>query len=58
MTFLRRLRSEQDRIYVDGESEFEMTAYLRKHGVPLHAKAWDGLTKLAGKLGIPFELAK
>jgi L-2-hydroxycarboxylate dehydrogenase (NAD+) len=47
-----------DRIYVAGEPEFEKTAYHRKHGVPVHAKVWDGLEKLAGELDIPFDLAR
>ena len=46
-----------DRIYVAGEIEFEKTAYAREHGVPVHVKVWDGLEKLAGELGIPFDLA-
>jgi L-2-hydroxycarboxylate dehydrogenase (NAD+) len=48
----------EDRIYVAGEIEFEKTAYHQANGVPVHVKVWDGLKKLAGELGIPFELAK
>jgi L-2-hydroxycarboxylate dehydrogenase (NAD+) len=46
------------RIYVAGEPEVEKTAHHRRHGVPVHAKVWDGLSKLAGELGIPFDLAR
>jgi L-2-hydroxycarboxylate dehydrogenase (NAD+) len=49
---------DQDRIYVAGEPEFLKTAYHREHGVPVHSKIWDGLAKLAGELGIPFDLAR
>ena len=45
----------EDRIYVAGEPEFEMTEHHRRHGVPVHAKVWDGLTKLSEELGIPLE---
>ncbi|HET7815239.1 MAG TPA: Ldh family oxidoreductase [Candidatus Baltobacteraceae bacterium] len=48
----------QDRIYVAGEPEFEKTGYHRENGVPVHVKVWDGLEKLAGELGIPFELSR
>jgi L-2-hydroxycarboxylate dehydrogenase (NAD+) len=47
-----------DRIYVAGEIEHEKTLYNREHGVPVHVKVWDGLQKLAGELGIPFEIEK
>jgi len=46
----------QDRIYVAGEIEYEKTLYNREHGVPVHVKVWDGLEKLAGELGIAFDL--
>ncbi len=48
----------QDRIYVAGEIEHEKTLYNREHGVPVHVKVWDGLTKLASELQIPFEIEK
>ncbi|HEV2739364.1 MAG TPA: Ldh family oxidoreductase [Candidatus Elarobacter sp.] len=44
-----------ERIYVAGEIEHEKTLYNREHGVPVHVKVWDGLQKLAGELGIPFD---
>jgi LDH2 family malate/lactate/ureidoglycolate dehydrogenase len=47
-----------DRIYVAGEIEYEKTLHHRAHGIPIHAKVWDGLHKLAGELGIPFEIEK
>jgi L-2-hydroxycarboxylate dehydrogenase (NAD+) len=49
---------DQKRIYVAGEIEYEKTLYHREHGVPVHVKVWEGLSKLAGELGIPFELPK
>jgi LDH2 family malate/lactate/ureidoglycolate dehydrogenase len=48
----------EDRIYVAGEPEFEKTAYHRQYGVPVHAKVWDGLSKLASELNIPFDIAR
>ncbi len=46
----------QDRIYVAGEIEHEKTIHNREHGVPLHVEVWNGLEKLAGELGIPFDI--
>lgn len=46
----------QQRIYVAGEIEYEKTIENRKNGVPVHVKVWDGLQKLAGELGLPFDL--
>ncbi|HTJ25509.1 MAG TPA: Ldh family oxidoreductase [Candidatus Limnocylindria bacterium] len=48
----------QDRIYVAGEIEHEKTLYNREHGVPVHVKVWDGLQKLGGELGVPFDFEK
>lgn len=45
----------QERVYVAGEIEHEKTLYNREHGVPVHVKVWDGLSKLGGDLGIPFD---
>ncbi len=47
-----------ERIYVAGEIEHEKTLYNREHGVPVHLKVWDGLQKMAGELGIPFDFEK
>ena len=47
-----------DRVYVAGEIEAEKTEYHRENGVPVHVKVWDGLRKLSGELGLPFELAR
>ena len=47
-----------DRIYVAGEIEHEKTLEHRRNGVPVHVKVWDGLQKLAGELGIPFDIEK
>jgi L-2-hydroxycarboxylate dehydrogenase (NAD+) len=46
------------RIMVAGEPEILNTAYHRQYGVPVHAKVWEGLNRLAGELGIPFDLAR
>jgi len=62
----RELRSFKDsqkapgfeRIYVAGEIEHEKTLFNQKNGVPVHVKVWAGLEKLAGELGITFDLAK
>ncbi len=47
-----------DRIYVAGEIEHEKTLEARRSGVPVHVKVWDGLQKLAGELGLPFDIEK
>jgi L-2-hydroxycarboxylate dehydrogenase (NAD+) len=47
-----------ERIYVAGEIEYEKTLAQRRDGVPIHVKVWNGLEKLAGELGLPFELAR
>ncbi|GAC1309816.1 MAG: Ldh family oxidoreductase [Vulcanimicrobiaceae bacterium] len=47
-----------ERIYVAGEIEHEKTLAHRANGVPVHAKVWSGLERLADDLGIPFELAR
>ncbi|HZW53599.1 MAG TPA: Ldh family oxidoreductase [Candidatus Elarobacter sp.] len=47
-----------DRIYVAGEIEHEKTLEHRRSGVPVHVKVWSGLEKLAGQLGIPFDIEK
>ena len=48
----------QDRIYVAGEIEHEKSLYNREHGVPVHIKVWDGLERMAGELGIAFDLTR
>ncbi len=48
----------EDRIYVAGEPEHEKTQQHREHGVPVHVKVWDGLQKVGGELGIPFDLSR
>lgn len=47
-----------ERIYVAGEIEHEKTLANRQNGVPIHEKVWVGLEKLAGELGVPFDLAR
>ena len=46
----------QERIYVAGEIEHEKTIAHRRDGVPIHAKVWATLEKVAGELGVPFAL--
>jgi len=48
----------RDRIYVAGEIEYERTRYHREHGIPIHAKVWSGLERLAGELRLPFGFEK
>jgi L-2-hydroxycarboxylate dehydrogenase (NAD+) len=48
----------QERIYVAGEIEYERTLTHRKNGVPVHVTVWAGLEKLAGELGVPFDIAR
>ncbi|HTD33645.1 MAG TPA: Ldh family oxidoreductase [Candidatus Elarobacter sp.] len=62
-TELRAFKDSQkapgaERIYVAGEIEHEKTIENRRNGVPVHVKVWDGLQKMAGELGIPFEIEK
>ena len=47
-----------ERIYVAGEIEHEKTLVNRAAGVPVHVKVWNGLERLAGELGVPFELER
>ncbi|HEX3549084.1 MAG TPA: Ldh family oxidoreductase [Candidatus Elarobacter sp.] len=47
-----------ERIYVAGEIEHEKTLEARRNGVPVHLNVWNGLEKLAGELGIPFDVEK
>ncbi len=46
------------RIMVAGEPEILKAAYHRQYGIPVHAKVWDGLQRLASELDIPFDLAR
>jgi L-2-hydroxycarboxylate dehydrogenase (NAD+) len=48
----------ENRIYVAGEIEHEKTLAYRATGVPIHAKVWQGLEKLAADLGVPFDIAR
>lgn len=48
----------EERVYVAGEPEYEKTLRHQAGGVPVHVKVWDGLHKLAGELGVPFELGR
>jgi L-2-hydroxycarboxylate dehydrogenase (NAD+) len=48
----------RERIFVAGEIEHEHTLAHRKNGVPVHVKVWDGLEKLAGELGVPFDIGR
>jgi L-2-hydroxycarboxylate dehydrogenase (NAD+) len=62
-TELRAFKDSQkapgcERIYVAGEIEHERTIAHRQSGVPVHVKVWNGLEKLADRLGVLFELAR
>ncbi|HEY1975551.1 MAG TPA: Ldh family oxidoreductase [Candidatus Baltobacteraceae bacterium] len=46
------------RIMVAGEPEILKAAYHRQYGVPVHAKVWDGLQRLASELDIPFDIGR
>jgi L-2-hydroxycarboxylate dehydrogenase (NAD+) len=46
------------RIMVAGEPEIHKMAYHRQFGIPVHVKVWDGLSRLADELKIPFDIAK
>ncbi|MGH7755934.1 MAG: Ldh family oxidoreductase, partial [Vulcanimicrobiaceae bacterium] len=48
----------ESRIFVAGEIEHEKTLEHRATGVPVHAKVWSGLEKLAGELELKFDLAR
>jgi LDH2 family malate/lactate/ureidoglycolate dehydrogenase len=52
-----RTSAGHDRVYVAGEIEDERARFNREHGVPVHAKVWAGLERLAAELGVPFDLA-
>ena len=41
-----------------GRDRAREDALSREHGVPVHVKVWDGLQKLAGELGVPFDIEK
>ena len=47
-----------DRIYVAGEIEHEKTIFNRAHGIPIHAKVWASLEKLAAELGLPVDFER
>lgn len=46
----------QDRIFVHGEREFEMTERYEKEGVPVHMKTIGSMRFIAGDLSIPYTL--
>lgn len=46
------------RIMVAGEPEILKAAYHRQYGIPVHAKVWDGLQRLASELDLPFDLPR
>ncbi|MBC5810810.1 MAG: Ldh family oxidoreductase [Candidatus Eremiobacteraeota bacterium] len=47
-----------ERVYVAGEIEHEKTLAHRRDGIPVHAKVWNGLEKMAGELGLPFDIER
>ncbi|HTU70901.1 MAG TPA: Ldh family oxidoreductase [Candidatus Baltobacteraceae bacterium] len=46
------------RIMVAGEPEILKAAYHRQYGVPVHAKVWDGLKRIADELDLDFNLER
>jgi len=48
----------EPRIYVAGEIEHEKMLANRENGVPVHAKVWAELEKLASDLNVPFNIAR
>lgn len=46
----------QERIYVHGEKEFELTERNLKQGVPLMVEVADALKKSGDEVGVPFDL--
>jgi LDH2 family malate/lactate/ureidoglycolate dehydrogenase len=58
---IRRLRNSPkadgyDRIYLQGEKEFELEEKYRKEGIPLYFKVYDDLKAIGGEVGVPFNL--
>lgn len=46
----------QDRIYIHGEKEFELTDRYTKEGVPVMAEVVKGLKEVGDQVGVPFDL--
>lgn len=46
----------QDRIYIHGEKEFELSERYEKQGVPVMIEVINGLREVGEKVGVPFEL--
>jgi len=46
----------EERIFVHGEREFEMTERYEKSGVPIHPKSVGSMRFIAGELGLPYTL--
>ena len=46
----------QDRIYIHGEKEYEMTERYRRQGIPLNPKVADDLKAIAGEVGVKWTL--
>jgi len=58
---IRRLKNSpkaegQDRIYIHGEKEFEMTEERKSRGIPLHPKVAEDLRAIAQELDIKYDL--
>lgn len=47
---------DQDRIYIQGEKEFEMAEHRRNHGIPLLETVVDSLKASGQAVGLPFDL--
>ena len=46
----------QDRVFIHGEKEFELTEKYQREGVPLMVEVVDSLRQAGESAGVPFEL--
>jgi len=46
----------QDRVYIHGEKEYEMTEVYRREGIPLNPKVADDLKAIARETGVKWDL--
>jgi len=46
----------EDRIYIHGEKEFELTEQYQKHGIPLMEEVVKNLQEAGESIGVPFDL--
>jgi LDH2 family malate/lactate/ureidoglycolate dehydrogenase len=53
-----RTTPDCERVYVAGEIEHEKTERHRRSGIPVHAKVWAALERLASACGVPFDVER